>query len=357
MMDWTDRHCRYFHRLLSARALLYTEMVTSAAIIHGKREKLLGFHPHEHPVALQLGGSDARELAEAARIGAAFGYDEINLNVGCPSDRVQAGRFGACLMAEPELVADCVAAMRAAVSLPVTVKCRIGIDDQDSEADFTRFVETVASAGCGMFIVHARKAWLSGLSPRQNRDVPPLDYARVHRLKAARPDLTIVINGGIASLDEAEAHLAHVDGVMLGRAAYQNPAMLVEVDHRIFGEPPAKAGLEHLPAKGMLVCAEAMRPGKTMEPHSDSTGMDKHLAQALIRMIPYIEAELAKGERLSAITRHMVGLVQSVPGARAFRRHLTEAATRRGAGVEVIVDAMAMLERAAPSTLPQVAAE
>ena len=357
MMDWTDRHCRYFHRLLSARALLYTEMVTSAAIIHGKREKLLGFHPDEHPVALQLGGSDPRELAEAARIGAAFGYDEINLNVGCPSDRVQAGRFGACLMAEPELVADCVAAMRAAVSLPVTVKCRIGIDDQDSEADFTRFVETVAGAGCGMFIVHARKAWLSGLSPRQNRDVPPLDYARVHRLKAARPDLTVVINGGIASLDEAEAHLAHVDGVMLGRAAYQNPAMLAEVDHRIFGEPPAKAGLEHVPAKAMPVRAETMRSGKSMEPHSDSTGMDRHLAQTLIRMIPYIEAELAKGERLSAITRHMVGLVQSVPGARAFRRHLTEAATRRGAGVEVIVDAMAMLDRAAPGLLPQVAAE
>ena len=312
MMDWTDRHCRYFHRLLTRRALLYTEMVTSAAIIHGKRDKLLGFHTAEHPVALQLGGSDPRELAEAARVGAGFGYDEINLNVGCPSDRVQAGRFGACLMAEPHLVAECVVAMRAAVSLPVTVKCRIGIDDQDSEADFTRFIETVAGAGCDTFIVHARKAWLSGLSPRQNRDVPPLDYARIYRLKAARPDLTVVINGGIASLDEAEGHLAHVDGVMLGRAAYQNPAMLAEVDRRIFDAPPA-----------------------VVDP-----------AQALMRMIPYIEAELAKGERLSAITRHMVGLVQAVPGARAFRRHLSEHAPRDGAGIEVLREAIGIVEGA-----------
>jgi tRNA-dihydrouridine synthase A len=313
MMDWTDRHCRYFHRMLTRHALLYTEMVTSAAIVHGKREKLLGFHPAEHPVALQLGGSDPRELAEAARIGAAFGYDEINLNVGCPSDRVQAGRFGACLMAEPELVADCVQAMRVAVSVPVTVKCRIGIDDQDSEADFTRFIETVAGAGCTTFIVHARKAWLSGLSPRQNREVPPLDYGRVYRLKSARPDLTVVANGGISSLDEAEAHLAHADGVMLGRAAYQNPALLAEVDHRFFGDPPAEA---------------------------DPT-------RALMSMVPYIEAALAKGDRLPAITRHMVGLVQSVPGARAFRRHLTEAAIRPGAGVEVIADALATLQSAA----------
>jgi tRNA-dihydrouridine synthase A len=322
MMDWTDRHCRYFHRLLTRHALLYTEMVTSAAIIHGKREKLLGFHPAEHPVALQLGGSDPAELAKAAEIGAAFGYDGINLNVGCPSDRVQAGRFGACLMAEPALVADCVAAMRGAVSVPVTVKCRIGIDNQDSEADFTRFIETVARAGCDTFIVHARKAWLSGLSPRQNREVPPLDYARVYRLKAARPDLTVVINGGIASLDEAEAHLAHVDGVMLGRAAYQNPAMLMEVDSRLFGEPQAA---------------------------SDP-------APILMGIMPYVEAELAKGERLPAITRHMVGLVQGVPGARAFRRHLTEAAIRRGAGPEVITDALALL-RHAPGAYTPLAAE
>jgi tRNA-dihydrouridine synthase A len=317
MMDWTDRHCRVFHRLLTRRALLYTEMVTSAAIIHGKREKLLGFDAAEHPVALQLGGSDPAELAEAARIGAGFGYDEINLNVGCPSDRVQAGRFGACLMAEPQLVADCVVAMRRAVSLPVTVKCRIGIDDQDSEADFSRFIEVVADAGCATFIVHARKAWLSGLSPRQNRDVPPLDYDRVYRLKAARPDLTVVINGGIATLDEAETHLAELDGVMLGRAAYQNPALLAEVDRRLFGEPASENAPEH----------------------------------ALLRMMPYIEAELARGERLSAITRHVVGLVQAVPGARAFRRHLTEAATRPGAGIEVITDALAMLQHAGTAAL------
>jgi tRNA-dihydrouridine synthase A len=318
MMDWTDRHCRFFHRLLTRRALLYTEMVTSAAIIHGKRDKLLGFHPAEHPVALQLGGSDPRELAVAARAGADFGYDEINLNVGCPSDRVQAGRFGACLMAEPALVAECVAAMRAAVDVPVTVKCRIGIDEQDSEADFARFIETVAAAGCGVFTVHARKAWLKGLSPRQNREVPPLDYGRVYRLKAARPDLTVVLNGGIATLGEAEAHLAHVDGVMLGRAAYQHPALLAEVDTRIFGEP-----------------ADATQATDTADA-ADA-------AQVLTRIMPYVEAELARGERLPAITRHMVGLVQSVPGARAFRRHLTEAAIRPGAGIEVIAEALAML--------------
>ena len=219
MMEWTDRHCRYFHRQLTSHARLYTEMVTALAIIHGKREKLLGFDPAEHPVALQIGGSVPSELAEAARIGEGFGYDEINLNVGCPSDRVQAGRFGASLMAEPELVAACVTAMREAVRVPVTVKCRIGIDDQDSEAGFTRFIEIVAAAGCDMFIVHARKAWLKGLSPRQNRDVPPLDYERVYRLKAARPDLTVIINGGIMNLDEAETHLEFVDGIMLGRAA------------------------------------------------------------------------------------------------------------------------------------------
>jgi len=324
MMEWTDRHCRYFHRVLSRRALLYTEMVTSAAVIHGKRDRLLGFDPAEHPVALQLGGSDPRELAEAARIGAAYGYDEINLNVGCPSDRVQAGRFGACLMAEPALVADCVAAMRAAVAAPVTVKCRIGIDEQDGEADLTRFVETVAAAGCAVFIVHARKAWLQGLSPKQNRELPPLDYERVYRLKAARPDLTVVLNGGIATLDEAEAHLAHVDGVMLGRAAYQSPALLAEVDRRLFGDKP-----------------EAL-----------------DIAGVLGRMAPYIAAELAKGERLSAITRHIVGLVQGVPGARAFRRHLTEAATRPGAGLEVLEDALARLEAAQnAAVIPRQAAE
>ena len=235
MMEWTDRHCRVFLRQLTARALLYTEMVTSGAVVHGNRERLLGFDPCEHPVALQIGGSDPRELAEAARIGADFGYDEINLNVGCPSDRVQSGRFGACLMAEPELVAASVAAMAEAVSLPVTVKCRIGIDDQDSEADLDRFVRAVADAGCRTVVVHARKAWLQGLSPKQNREVPPLDYGRVHRLKQAHPELEVVINGGIATLEDAEAHMARVDGVMLGRAAYHTPYLLAEVDRRFYG--------------------------------------------------------------------------------------------------------------------------
>lgn len=314
MMEWTDRHCRFFHRQLSGHALLYTEMVTAAAIRHGKREKLLGFDPAEHPLALQIGGSDPAELAEAARVGEAFGYDEINLNVGCPSDRVQAGRFGACLMAEPELVADCVAAMRSAVRVPVTVKCRIGIDDQDSEADLSRFVETVANAGCSTFIVHARKAWLSGLSPRENRDIPPLDYDRVRRLKASRPDLTIILNGGIATLAEAKEQLRHLDGVMMGRAAYQNPSILLGVDHELFGAPPRNLDT----------------------------------AAIMARMAPYIERELARGERLSSITRHMLGLVQGVPGARGFRRHLTEAAIRPGAGLEVISEALQFLHARAP---------
>ncbi len=321
MMEWTDRHCRYFHRQLSHHARLYTEMVTAPAIIHGKREKLLSFDPKEHPVALQIGGSDPRELAEAAAIGESFGYDEINLNIGCPSDRVQAGRFGACLMAEPQLVADCVAAMRNAVSLPVTVKCRIGIDDQDSEADFARFIEIVAAAGCHTFIVHARKAWLNGLSPKQNRDVPPLDYGRIYRLKAARPDLAIVVNGGIAALDEAEAHLAHVDGVMLGRAAYQNPALLLAVDERFFGGPH----------RGM------------------------HPSASIMRMVPYIERELARGEKLSSITRHMLGLVQGLPGARAFRRHLTEGAIKPGAGIEVVFEALRQLRLDTIEAIPQAA--
>ncbi len=322
MMEWTDRHCRYFHRQLTRHALLYTEMVTAPAIIHGKREKLIGFDAAEHPVALQIGGSDPRELAEAARIGEAFGYDEINLNVGCPSDRVQAGRFGACLMAEPALVAECVGATREAVRVPVTVKCRIGIDEQDSEADFAHFIDRVAAAGCETFIVHARKAWLDGLSPKQNRDVPPLDCARVYRLKAARPDLTIVINGGIRTLAEAEQHLAHVDGVMLGRAAYQSPGLLTEVDSRFFGTPPQSA----------------------------------HPAAPILRMIPYIERQLASGERLSAITRHMMGLANGMPGARAFRRRLTEGAIVPGAGVAVIFDALRQLRLEEMAAVP-VAAE
>ena len=321
MMEWTDRHCRYFHRQLTRHARLYTEMVTAPAIIHGKREKLIGFDPAEHPVALQIGGSDPRELAAAAQVGESFGYDEINLNVGCPSDRVQAGRFGACLMAEPRLVAECVAAMRTAISVPVTVKCRIGIDDQDSEADFARFIETVAAAGCDTFIVHARKAWLRGLSPKENRELPPLDYQRVYRLKAARPDLTIIVNGGIRTLGEAEAHLAHVDGVMLGRAAYQNPALLISVDERFFGGPH-----------------------RGMQPSA-----------AIMRMVPYIERQLARGEKLSSITRHMLGLAQGLAGAKAFRRHLTEGAIRPGAGLEVIFEALRHLRLETVEALPQAA--
>ncbi len=321
MMDWTDRHCRVFHRQLTRRALLYTEMLTTGAVIHGDREHLLGFDPCEHPVALQLGGSDPAELAEAARIGEATGYDEINLNCGCPSDRVQSGRFGACRMAEPDTVARGVEAMRQAVSLPVTVKCRIGIDDQDAEADFTRFIETVASAGCDTFIVHARKAWLEGLSPKQNRDVPPLDYGRVYRLKKARPDLHISINGGIASLDEALDHLAHVDGVMLGRAAYQHPWLLGDVDRQVFGAPE--------------------------NPVADRT-------QAAEQMIGYIETRLAQGDYLTRITRHMMGLFHAQPGGRLWRRILSEDARREGAGVDIIHHALGVV---ADATAARQAAE
>jgi tRNA-dihydrouridine synthase A len=313
MMDWTDRHCRFFHRGLTRQALLYTEMVTAEAILHGKRDLLLGFSPEEHPVALQLGGSDPAKLAAAARIGADYGYDEINLNVGCPSDRVQEGRFGACLMAEPRLVADCIAAMRGAVSVPVTVKCRIGIDDQDSERDFQTFIDTVAAAGCSTFIVHARKAWLKGLSPKENRDIPPLDYDRVHRLKVARPDLTIVLNGGIETLYGALQHKGLLDGVMLGRAAYQTPWLLASVDERVFGAAPS--------------------------------ALTRHAA--LEAMFPYIEAHLARGGRLNNIVRHVLGLFHGEPGARTFRRILSVEAVREGAGVEVVRRALAAVgERA-----------
>ncbi len=312
-MDWTDRHCRFFHRVLTRQALLYTEMVTAEAILHGKRELLLGFSAEEHPVALQLGGSDALKLAEAARIGEQFGYDEINLNVGCPSDRVQEGRFGACLMAEPQLVADCIAAMRRAVSVPVTVKCRIGIDDQDSEHDFQTFIDTVAAAGCLTFIVHARKAWLKGLSPKENRDIPPLDYDRVQRLKVARPELTIVLNGGIETLDGALQHKGLLDGVMLGRAAYQTPWLLAAVDERVFGAAP-----------------------NTLTRHA-----------ALEAMFPYIEAHLARGGRLNNIVRHVLGLFHGEPGARTFRRILSVEAVREGAGIAVVQRALAAVgERA-----------
>lgn len=311
MMDWTDRHCRFFHRQLTRRALLYTEMVTADAVLHDKRQQLLGYRAEEHPIALQLGGSDPARLAEAAAIGAALGYDEINLNVGCPSDRVQEGRFGACLMAEPGLVAQCVAAMQARVAVPVTVKCRIGIDEQDGEADFAGFVERVAGdGGCRTFIVHARKAWLQGLSPKENREVPPLDYDRVYRLKASRPDLTIIVNGGIGSLDEAEAHLAHVDGVMLGRAAYQTPYLLAEVDSRMFGEA------REAPSRSEVGRA----------------------------MLAYVEVHLASGGRLNNITRHMLGLYHGRPRARVFRRHLSEHGVGASAGVRVLEEALEIAE-------------
>ncbi|TAI61083.1 tRNA dihydrouridine(20/20a) synthase DusA [Bradyrhizobium sp. Leo170] len=309
MMDWTDTRCRVFHRQLSRRVRLYTEMLTTGAVIHGDRARLLGFDASEHPVALQLGGSDPRELAAAARIGEDFGYDEINLNVGCPSDRVKDGRFGACLMAEPALVAEGVAAMKRAVRVPVTVKCRIGIDDQDPELALDTLARGVIEAGADALIVHARKAWLNGLSPKENRDIPPLDYDRVYRLKAAMPHVPIIINGGIASLEEAKRHLAHVDGVMLGRAAYQEPWRLLSVDPDLFGEAP---------------------PHATMQ-------------DALEAMIPYIEGELARGARLHAITRHFVGAFFGVPGARAFRRHLAEHGTKSGAGVNVLREAIALV--------------
>ena len=310
MMDWTDRHCRVFHRLLTRRARLYTEMLTSSAIIHGDRGRLLGFDQSEHPVALQLGGSDPRALATSAKIGEDFGYDEINLNVGCPSDRVKDGRFGASLMAEPELVASCVEAIKRVVRIPVTVKCRIGIDDQDPEISLDRLARGVIAAGADVLIVHARKAWLDGLSPKENRDIPPLDYGRVYRLKAALADVPIIVNGGIASLDEARAHLARVDGVMLGRAAYQDPWRLLNVDPLLFGEPAPNASIK----------------------------------DAFEAMLPYIERELSRGTRLHAITRHFVGAFHAVPGARAFRRHLAEHGVRPGAGVSVLRDAIALVE-------------
>lgn len=309
MMDWTDRHCRAFHRALTTCALLYTEMVTAPAVIHGDRERLLGFDAVEHPVALQLGGSDPDQLAEAARIGADMGYDEVNLNVGCPSDRVQSGRFGACLMLEPLLVAECMAAIRAAVDVPATVKCRIGVDDQDAPTSLFALVDACAAAGVTTFVVHARKAWLKGLSPKENRDIPPLDYALVRRLKRERPHLTVCINGGIASLDEAEAHLGphdepgdvRLDGVMLGRAAYHEPALLGEADRRLFG-----------------------------------TGQDVDPFAALERYRPYLAARLSEGVRLAAMTRHMLGLMHGRPGARAFRRILTVEAIRPDAGLDVV---------------------
>jgi tRNA-dihydrouridine synthase A len=310
MMDWTDRHCRVFHRLMTGRALLYTEMLTTGAVIHGDRQRLLGFDASEHPVALQLGGSDPGDLATAAKIGEDFGYDEINLNVGCPSDRVKDGRFGACLMAEPLVVAEGIHAMKRAVNIPVTVKCRIGIDEQDPEVALDLLARHAVAAGADALIVHARKAWLNGLSPKENRDIPPLDYHRVYRLKTSLPDVPVIINGGIASLGEAKQHLDHVDGVMLGRAAYQEPWRLLAVDSKLFGVTPPHAAM-------------------------------KDVFEA---MLPYIERELGQGVRLHSITRHFVGAFHGVPGARAFRRHLTENGVKPAAGIDVLREAIARVE-------------
>jgi tRNA-dihydrouridine synthase A len=309
MMDWTDRHCRVFHRALTKRARLYTEMVTAQAVVRGDAGRLIGFDAQEHPIALQLGGSDPALLAQAAAIGEAFGYDEINLNVGCPSERVKSGRFGACLMREPQLVADCMAAMAAAVGIPVTVKCRIGVDDQDPEVSLFTLVDLCAEAGVETFVVHARKAWLQGLSPKENRSVPPLDYPLVYRLKAARPQLQIILNGGIETLDQAQAQLDRVDGVMLGRAAYHTPALLGRVDAGVFGEVDAETG--------PFEAARAYRP--------------------------YIARKLDEGVPLAAMTRHMLGLFSASPGARSWRRILTVEAAKTGAGLEVLdraLDAM-----------------
>ena len=304
MMDWTDRVCRAFHRTLAPGARLYTEMVHAHAVIHGDRERLLGFDPVEHPVALQLGGSEPAALAQAARIGAEWGYDEINLNVGCPSDRVQAGRFGACLMREPALVADCIAAMRAVVTVPVTVKCRLGVDEQEEYETLRDFVDGVARAGCETVVVHARKAWLKGLSPKENREVPPLRHELVHRLKAERPALCIVINGGITAVEPALAHLAHVDGVMLGRVAYHDPWVLHRLDAVLSG------------------AAERSR-------------------EALLRdFLPWVEAQLAQGLPLRHVTRHILGLFHAQPGGRAFRQILSEGASRPAAGIELIERAL-----------------
>jgi tRNA-dihydrouridine synthase A len=317
MMDWTDRHCRVFHRLMTRRARLYTEMLTSGAIIHGDRQRLLGFDLCEHPVALQLGGSQPRDLAISAKIGEDFGYDEINLNVGCPSDRVKDGRFGACLMAEPDLVAECVAAMKREVKVPVTVKCRIGIDEQDTETALDALARRVVGAGADALIVHARKAWLNGLSPKENRQIPPLDYGRVYRLKASMPNVPVIINGGIGSLADAKRHLAHVDGVMLGRAAYQEPWRLMAVDPELFGERAAFLNMK----------------------------------EVLEAMTPYIESELSQGTRLHSITRHFLGAFRAVPGARAFRRHLAEHGMGGSAGLAVLREAVALVEDRRPAAV------
>ena len=311
MMDWTDRHCRMFHRSLTKRALLYTEMVTANAVIHGDRERLIGFNQDEHPVALQLGGSDPALMAKASEVAQEFGYGEVNINCGCPSDRVQSGFFGACLMREPKLVADCYSAMASAVDIPVTVKCRIGVDEDNARDSLFTFVDTIAEAGCTVFAVHARKAWLKGLSPKENRDVPPLDYDLVAALKAARPDLTITLNGGLATIADCQRELARFDGVMLGRAAYQTPALLGHVDSTLFGE-----------------------------------GEPVDVFDALAAYRPYMQDQLAAGTNLHAMTRHMLGIFAGRPGARAYRRHISENATKPGAGLSVFDDAIGLVRDA-----------
>ncbi|MEM1086806.1 MAG: tRNA dihydrouridine(20/20a) synthase DusA [Pseudomonadota bacterium] len=314
MMDWTDRHCRSFHRVLSKRALLWTEMVTANAVIHGDRDRLIGFSKDEHPIVLQLGGSEPDKMAEAARIAESYGYDEVNINCGCPSDRVQSGAFGACLMREPDTVAACVSAMREAVSIPVTVKCRIAIDEDPPRETLFNFVDKVADAGCNVFTVHARKAWLKGLSPKENRDIPPLDYDLIAELKAERPDLTIILNGGITDLAACKTHLRTFDGVMLGRAAYQQPAILGEMDQTLF-DPTAAI----------------IRP-----------------FQAIERYRPYITAQLESGVRLSSMTRHMLGLFNGMPGARTWRRILSEEGPRPGASIDVLDKALDAVRASAP---------
>ncbi|KAB0471027.1 tRNA dihydrouridine(20/20a) synthase DusA [Vibrio chagasii] len=311
MLDWTDRHCRYFHRLLSQQTLLYTEMVTTGAILHGKGD-FLEYSEQEHPLALQLGGSNPVDLAACAKLAAERGYDEVNLNVGCPSDRVQNGRFGACLMAEPELVADCVSAMKEVTDIPITVKTRIGIDDQDSYEFLTKFISTVSEkGGCEQFTIHARKAWLSGLSPKENREIPPLDYDRAYQIKKDFSDLVIAVNGGITTLEQTKEHLQYLDGVMIGREAYHSPFILAEVDQQIFGlDTPIKKR-----------------------------------SQVVEEMYPYIERELSNGASLGHISRHMLGLFQSMPGARQWRRYISENAHKKGAGIEVMQTALAKIPK------------
>lgn len=309
MMDWTDSHCRYFLRIISRHTLLYTEMITTGAILHGNRDYLLNYHPHEHPIALQLGGSDPQALAQCAQIAEQYGYDEVNLNIGCPSDRVQNGRFGACLMAEPELVAECVAAMRAVVQIPVTIKTRIGIDDRDSYEHLTHFINITAANGCDTFIIHARKAWLKGLSPKENREIPPLRYDVVHQVKQDFPNLKIIINGGITDLHQVAQHLEVVDGAMIGRAAYHNPYLLAQADQMFYGASDA-----------------------LIERHT-----------IVERFIPYVEQQLHKGVPLSHMTRHILGLFQGIPGARAWRRHLSEFAPQKNVGIEIVRQALSFL--------------